>query len=159
MHSPSKDCRLPKYLLDEQLSPDVAAALMALSRTRGDEFHHVYDLSAGGTDDADIPALCATEGIYCVISANVRDFGARKAIYIELMRAGQHVVVLRFGKARPIVELQMHLLSGALPKVRAILTSATEPTLIRVSASGDCAVRSIDELIDELTGAERPPLP
>jgi hypothetical protein len=125
-------------------------------RSRGDQFAHVYDLEAGGTDDVDIPGLCAQKGIECVVSANVRDFGARKTVYVELMRAGRHVVVLRFGKGRPTIEMQMHLLALTLPKIDAIFARVSEPTLVKVSASGDCVTRSIDDLLSEITGEEEP---
>lgn len=154
----SKDCGgLRSYLLDEQLHEDVAHALGVLLRSRGDRFAHVYDLDAGVTDDLDMPRLCQAHGIDCVVSANVRDFGARKTVYIELMREGRHVVVLRFGKAKPTLEVQMQLLSASLPRIDVLLRSAAEPTLVKVSAAGDCVPRSIDELLSEITGDEMPP--
>ncbi len=157
MHSSSKGCSgLRSYLLDEQLHEDVAHALDVLLRTRGASFKHIYDLHAGGTDDLDIPELCRAYHIACVISANVRDFGARKTVYIELMRAGRHVVVLRFGKAKPTIEVQMQLLITALPKIDVILRDATELMLVRVAPSGECVARTIGELLAEITGEDQP---
>lgn len=142
--------------MDEQLHPDVAEALTVLRRSKEDRFDHIAALGAAGTEDLDIPSLCSGHGITCVISANVKDFGALKTVYVELLDAGVHVVVLRFGKAKPTPEVQMQVLATCVNRVDAILDAANEPTLVRVSPSGECAVRTIQELILEITGGESP---
>jgi hypothetical protein len=139
-------------LLDEQLHQDVAAALTVLRRSVGDTFSHVYDHDIGGIADGEIPGFCTAHGIHAITTANVRDFGARKTLYVELLDSGIHVVVLRFGKAQPTIEVQMSALVLAANRVTSILDAAQQPTLVRVGASGDCVGRSIEELVTEITG-------
>lgn len=77
-----------KYLLDEQLDEVVAAAMAPIAAKFGDEFVHILALRAQGTSNNEIPALCRDESIQCLVSANVRDFGARKFHFQALLAKG-----------------------------------------------------------------------
>jgi hypothetical protein len=131
--------------------------LTALRRSRGDHFSHVYDHGAGGIEDPDIPVFCRRNRIDVIITANVRDFGARKTMYLELLNAGTHVAVVRFGRAQPTIEVQNAVISLGLQRLTVLLEEKTEPTLFRISNSGQCVDRSIEELIAEITGSPRLP--
>jgi hypothetical protein len=140
------------YLLDEQLHEDVAAALQILRRSKRDRFSHVYNFGAGGIDDEDIPALCRERTVGALITANYKDFGARKVLYVALMGAGVNVVVLRPGKAKLNIENQMRLITAAINRIDVLLRDASSPILIKVDASGSCTPRSLGELLDEIEG-------
>lgn len=147
------------YLLDEQLNDAVARGLSPIGEIRGDTFRHIYDFGAAGMDDADIPGLCADHDVDVLVSANVKDFGARKALYAALLDAGIHVVVLRPGKSKFDPERQLQMLSGVTQAVKARLDVATGPTLIRVAAGGSLAERDLGELIAEIEGDGEARLP
>lgn len=78
-----------KALLDEQLNEASARALTSFSQSLGldDDYIHIYDLGAGGMGDAEIPGLCRNHDVDLLITANVTDFGARKALYAALIDA------------------------------------------------------------------------
>jgi hypothetical protein len=89
-----------KILLDEQLdTPDsvVGMALNAFASRHGCTFVSLQ-IEAPGLSDPEIPGYCRRNGIAALVSANVKDFGARLVLYEALLRAGISVVVLRPGK-------------------------------------------------------------
>jgi hypothetical protein len=137
-----------RVLVDEQLNGLVATTWSSLVED-DDAAVHIYDLHAGGTDDADIPALCEHHGINVVFTMNVRDFGAKLTLYQALMAAGVSVVV-----ARPKQNLDrgqqaaLFLQHGA--RIRRLLDEADGPILISASASG-VRERSLEELTAEIT--------
>lgn len=123
-------------------------------------YTHVYNHDVGGIADEDIPAFCADHAIDVLITSNVRDFGARKTIYALLLESGIHVVVVRLGKQKPTIEAQMAAVTLGISRLTTLLDEANEPILVRLTASGDCARRGLDELLAEIEGAEqRTPLP
>jgi Domain of unknown function (DUF5615) len=142
-----------RALLDEQLNEASARALAAfsLSRGRDDDYVHIYDLGAGGMADAEIPALCKEHSVDLLITANVVDFGARKALYAALIDAGVSVAVLRPGRQRFDAEVQHAMLALHRATIVRRLEEAHSPILLRVSFS-QVVVRTLDELISEIEG-------
>jgi hypothetical protein len=145
-------------LLDEQLdSPDMRVA-------RGlDIFGASYDLSfrtlrteAPGLKDEEIPGYCKREGIHALISLNVRDFGAKDALYRALMEAGVSIIVLRpQAKKSLTVDQQASLLTKHLRFISEHLHGG-ENILIRVNESG-CRKLTLEELRELVAGEGRLP--
>jgi predicted nuclease of predicted toxin-antitoxin system len=146
-------------LLDEQLdSPDmrVAQALSILGSAYECAFRSLR-VEAPGMKDPDIPAYCQREGIDALVSANIRDFGARQALYEALVTAGVSVVVIRPQRKQSLsVEQQASLLTTNLRYIAEHLTGASEPILIRANESG-AAERTLDDLRHEILGEGRLP--
>lgn len=142
------------YLLDEQLHQDVADSLQVLRRTKSDSFRHVYGVDAGGIQDPQIPQLCKDQQVDALITANYKDFGARKALYAALLRADVNVVVLRPGKAKLDIENQMRMITASINRIEVLLAQATEPILIKVDASGTCTARHLGALVSEIDGED-----
>ena len=145
-----------KYLLDEQLDEVVAAAMAPIAAKFGDEFVHILALRAQGTSDNEIPALCRDESIQCLVSANVRDFGARKFHFQALLAKGLHVVVRRPGRGKFYEEEQLALLARSYRRIRSITDATTAPRLLSCTPSG-VRDRSIEELIEEFDRGKRLP--
>ena len=145
-----------KYLLDEQLDEVVAASMGLIGVKFNDEFNHIVATRGHGTPDEEIPGVCGDEGAECLVTANVRDFGARKVYYQALLAEGLHVAVLRPGKARFYEEQQLALLSGSYRRIRSIVGKATEPQLLTCTPSG-VRQRTIDELIAEFDRGKKLP--
>lgn len=145
-----------RYLLDEQLDQVVAAAMAPIGSKLADEYLHILAVASPGTPDCEIPRLCRGKGIDCLVTANVRDFGARKFYYQALLAEELHVAVLRPGKARFYAEEQLSLLSKSYRTIRSIMVSADGPQLMACTASG-VRSRSIDELIEEFDRGQRLP--
>lgn len=141
-----------RYLLDECLCSQAAAAMTALA---GDsQFTYLLDLAAPSTDDLDIPRICALHDFNVLITANVKDFGARKVIYEAVMKSGVHVLVLRPGKLALDQYLQVGFLGRHYPRYNKLMSRATTPTLATVNEGG---VREITlaEILEEIAGWER----
>lgn len=137
-----------KYLLDEQLDEVVAASMNPLGAKMGDEFVHILQVRDQGTPDEEIPTVCRKEGAECLVTANVRDFGARKVYYQALLAEDLHVTVLRPGRMTFYEDQQLGLFSTTYRRTREILGTATEPLLLTCTPSG-VRSRSIEQLIDE----------
>lgn len=137
-----------RFLLDEHFDPVVADALTALTALDGDSYLQIAQEVGPGTADPDIPPLCKELGIDALITANFKDFGARKFYYEALLEAGVNVVVVRPGKVKFFPNEQLAILSRAQRRVRVLLIGADGPTLIRVTQS-DVRERTLDELIKE----------
>lgn len=121
-----------KYLLDEQLDEVVAESMTPIGSKFGDEFTHILAIRDQGTPDQEILVVCRNVGAECLISANVRDFGARKFYYQALLAEGLHVVVLRPGKGKFYEEEQLSLLSRSYRRIRSITRAAKEPQNARM---------------------------
>lgn len=145
-----------RYLLDEQLDEVVAASMMPIGSKFADEFLHILSVRRPGTPDDEIPVVCREERIACLVSANVRDFGARKFYFQALLAEGLHVAVLRPGKGKFYEEEQLSLLSRSYRAVRSIIASAESPQLISCTGAG-VRPRSIEDLIDEFDRGRRLP--
>jgi hypothetical protein len=144
-----------RFLLDEQLHPDAAASLDVLARSKGDEFTHILQHTTPGMDDADIPALCHEIGVDALITANVRDFGAKRFYYAQLVENGVHVVVLRPRRIKFTPEQQVSMMSGHLNRIRALLAEAAAPVLVKVTLSS-AEPRSLEELLANDTASKLP---
>lgn len=145
-----------KFLLDEQLDEVVAASMMPIGAKFEDEFIHILAVREQGTPDDEIPGVCHHEGAQCLVTANVRDFGARKFYYQALLAEDLHVAVLRPGKGKFYEEEQLALLSRSYRRIRSITREATAPQLLACTPSG-VRPRSIDELIEEFDRGRRLP--
>ncbi len=87
------------------------------------------------------------------MTANVRDFGARLALFDALLSNGIHVVVLRPGPKRVLTpEVQVSILALHSLRIVRELQAATEPTLIRVTQT-EVRARTLRELREEILGA------
>lgn len=138
-------------LLDEQLDGSVADGLNAMSKRHGASFQSIRDL-APGSKDADIPNFCQERGFDALVTANVRDFGAREALYAGLLAAGVSVVVLRPSRSQRLTpEVQLGVLSQHSVSITRKLAEATAPVLLRVNQSG-VRERTLEELRDEIHG-------
>lgn len=74
-------------ILDENLWPELATALNAFEQRYHLRFTHINKI-APGAQDPDIPDICRDQGAAAIVSANVRDFGARRVIFEALLEAG-----------------------------------------------------------------------
>lgn len=143
-------------LLDEQIDAAVAQGLNAMSHRHGMSFQSIRAI-APGMKDPDIPNLCKSLGFAVLISANVRDFGAKKVLYEALLDTGTSVVVLRPGKKQILTpEVQLGVLSQHSSSVGSALSRVADPTLLRVTQGG-VVERSLEELRREFEeGRELP---
>jgi hypothetical protein len=143
-------------LLDEQLDAAVADGLNLMTHRHGMRVESMRRV-APGTKDQQIPALCRESGHSALISANVRDFGARKPLYEALLEAGVSVVVLRPGRGQVLTpEVQLGVLSQHSSAIGRMLSAAEAPVLLRVRQSG-VVERTLDELRGEFEGTEQLP--
>jgi predicted nuclease of predicted toxin-antitoxin system len=147
-----------KFLLDEQLHRSAAQALHAFAQLSGDAFAHIYDYDAGGINDDAIPPLCKAQGIGVLVTANFRDFGARKLLYQRLLAAGIHVVVLRPGNIRFLPSKQVSILAAHYERIRRLLADSNGPTMVRVTST-TADEHDLDELIAKIEGGEKRRLP
>jgi hypothetical protein len=85
------------------------------------------------------------------VTANVKDFGAKLALYEALMEAGISVVLLRPSpKARALTpEAQMAALVTHSLRIGAELRAATEPILIRLTLT-ELRVRTLREVREQV---------
>lgn len=143
-----------RYLLDEQLDQVVALSMNPMGSKFGDEFIHILTLTHAGTLDTEIPNLCRDEGIGCIVTANVRDFGARKYHYQALLAENLHVAVLRPGRGKFYEEEQLALLSKSYRRIRVVAQEGRNPQLLACTQSG-VRPRTIEELIEEFDRGKR----
>ena len=140
-----------KFLLDENLHPQMAEILTILGRDDGHEFIHILSVAPPGTEDSVIPGLCRDREIQVLVTVNHKDFGARKALYKALIDAHVSVVVVRPGRLRFVKANQAMVLTGAYPTFTKYAVEAQNPTLIKVTPSGT-VTRSLEELEAEIQG-------
>jgi predicted nuclease of predicted toxin-antitoxin system len=138
-----------RIILDEQLDPTLANVLNVLRNRHGCEFVSLRDLAPPKTQDIEIPKICRDNGAIALVTADVKDFGAKKVYFEALLEAGVSVVTLRPQKRIHVLESQTALLLEWSREVAAVLRDATEPVLVRVNNSG-VSPRSLQELIDEV---------
>jgi hypothetical protein len=146
-----------RYLLDECLNEVAAGALQAFGTRDGHTFRYIASDEVGhaGALDGDIPSVCQSEQWDVLITANVRDFGARKVLYQALIASGVHVVVLRPPGKRPMDEyLQASLLSRHYKAFTRTLQDRNAPGLLVITDSG-IRERTLDELVQEIQAYER----
>lgn len=145
-------------LLDEQLdSPDmkVARALDIMGASHALSFRSLRT-EAPGLKDEEIPAYCEREAVDALVSFNVRDWGAKDALYRALIEAGVSIVVLRPQVRKSLtIEQQLSLISKHLRVIGEHLHTG-ERVLLRVNESG-CRKWTLQELRDEIAGEGRLP--
>lgn len=144
-----------RYLLDECLCEQATNAMEAL-RKPADHFAYIagHEVAHAGAQDPEIPVICKDLGWDVLLTANVRDFGARKVLYQSLLAEGIHVLVVRPGKQKLDEFLQVSLLARHYPKFSAKFEVATGPLLVVARESG-IKERDLDELIAEIEAAEQ----
>ena len=81
-----------RVILDENLWPETATSLNAFESRFDLHFQHINQIAPGAQDE-DIPEICREQGAIALVSANVRDFGARRVIFEALLASGISVVV------------------------------------------------------------------
>jgi hypothetical protein len=86
-----------RIILDENLWPELAAALNAFEPRYNLTFLHINEIAPGAQDE-DIPKICRRHGAAALVSENVRDFGARRVIFEALLGAGVSMIVPRPSK-------------------------------------------------------------
>lgn len=144
------------YLLDEQLHEETSRGLSVFGERHGDAFAHIVSRFGSGIPDEEIPALCRDAGFEVLITANVKDFGARKALYQALLDHGLHVVVVRPGKQRFVSERQAALFLQHYGSVRRHLTAGA-PTVLVVVTPSSVRHRTVADLLEEIEGGSRLP--
>jgi hypothetical protein len=137
-------------LLDEMFDAEVASALNVLAYRHGCIYSAIRSIAAGAADEQ-IPTICRDRGIGALVTANVRDFGARLVLYQALLDAGISVVVVRPARLALTPEVQMALLSAHSVRIAKLLSEASGSVLLRLTQGG-IVERSLDELRDEIEG-------
>ena len=145
-----------KFLLDENLESVVAKAASAMVDKRGDSFVSMKEINAEGIKDPEIPALARKHQVACFITANVRDFGAKKFYFEALLAEDLHVCVLRPPRTRKFNgPQQLSLLMQNYEAIRNHIDRAASPVLMIANLSG-VRIRTIDELIAEFGSGQAP---
>lgn len=112
---------------------------------------------AQGAADEDIPRLCREQGIAAIATANVKDFGAKVALYQALLAEGVSVVVLRPSRQQTLTpENQLAILSAHSRTIGRRLQAAQGSILLRVTLGG-VVPRTLAELTDEIESGQRLP--
>lgn len=138
-----------RIILDEQLDPTLADVLNVLQSRHGCTFVSLRHLAPPKTQDIEIPGICKEQGAIALVTADVKDFGAKRVYFEALLEAGVSVVTLRPQKRTHVLETQTALLLQWSREVASTLRRAAEPILVRVNNSG-VSPRSLQDLIDEL---------
>ena len=137
-----------RVLLDENLWPELAIALNAFEQRYNLSFIHINDVAPDVQDD-DIPAICRELGATALVSANVRDFGARRIIFEALLEAGVSVIVPRPSRRVTLTpEVQMSMLMRHIKSIAAALRRDQGQLLLKITEGG-VTETSIEQLIKE----------
>ena len=137
-----------RVLLDENLWPELAIALNAFEQRYNLSFIHINDVAPDVQDD-DIPAICRELGATALVSANVRDFGARRIIFEALLEAGVSVIVPRPSRRVTLTpEVQMSMLMRHIKSIAAALRRDQGQLLLKITEGGVTEI-SIEQLIKE----------
>jgi len=138
-----------RIILDEQLDPTLADVLNVLWSRHGCTFVSLRHLAPPKTQDIEIPGICNEHGAAALVTADVKDFGAKRVYFEALIEAGVSVVTLRPQRRTHVLEAQTALLLQWSQEVAAALRDTAEPILIRVNNSG-VSPRNLQELIKEI---------
>lgn len=136
-----------KVLLDENLHENVALALHAVNPS--DTVLHIVTEGHAGMQDPQIPPYCESQGVEVLVTANVKDFGAKKVYFEALLRAGVSVIVARPGHYVFTPHGQLGILAPRFPQMLKSIAESESPLLFTVSPSG-YRERSLDELAAEI---------
>jgi hypothetical protein len=138
-----------RVILDENLWPETATALNAFEPRFDLHFVHINHIAPGAQDE-DIPEICREQGATALVSANVRDFGARRIIFEALLASGISVIVPRPSKRATLTpQVQVSMLVRHIERISATLHQAQEPVLLRVTEGGITEV-SLEQLVKEV---------
>jgi predicted nuclease of predicted toxin-antitoxin system len=138
-----------RIILDEQLDPKTVEVLNVLESRHGCNFQTLRDLVSPGTPDVEVPEICRNAGAVALVTADVKDFGAKRVYFEALVEAGLSVIVLRPRKGRYALEAQTAVLLDRSQEIASGLREAESPMLIRVNKDG-ISTRSLQELIEEI---------
>lgn len=138
-----------RIILDENLWPELATALNAFEQRYHLNFVHINDIAPGAQDE-DIPRICREHGATALVSANVRDFGARRIIFEALLEAGISVVVPRPSKRVTLTpEVQMSMLIRHIQRIADSLRSSQRHLLLKLTEGGVTEI-TLEQLSREL---------
>ncbi len=138
-----------RIILDENLWPELAPALNAFKHRYHLTFLHINDIAPGAQDE-DIPAICREQQAAALVSANVRDFGARRVIFEALLEAGVSVIVPRPSKRVTLTpEVQMSMLIRHIQRVAGALRRGRGPLLLKLTEGGVTEI-TLEELSREV---------
>lgn len=112
-----------KIILDEQLDPRSADVLNVMESRHDCTFVSLQDLAPPKTQDIEIPNICRQNSAVALVTADVKDFGAKTVHFRALLEAGVSVITLR-------------------PQKRASV-------LVRINNSG-ISVRDLEDLVIEI---------
>lgn len=107
------------------------------------------------TQDIEIPDICRRNGAVALVTADVKDFGAKEVYFKALLEAGVSVITLRPQKRASVLEAQTALLLSWSREVAKALRDASTPVLVRVNNSG-ISTRNLGELIAEISSKRTP---
>lgn len=142
-----------KVVLDEQLDPVTAAVLNVTTHRHGCTFVSLRDLAPPSTQDIEIPDICRANEAVALVTADVKDFGAKIVYFRALLEAGVSVITLRPQKRGSVLEAQTALLLNWSREVANALRNTSMPVLIRVNSSGISA-RNLKELVEEISSKQ-----
>lgn len=138
-----------RIVLDENLWPELATALNAFEPRYHLTFVHINDIAPGAQDE-DIPAICREQGATALVSANVRDFGARRIIFEALLEAGISVIVPRPSKRVTLTpEVQMSMLIRHIQRIAGALHASQTYLLLKLTEGGVTEI-TLEQLSKEL---------
>lgn len=148
-----------KFLLDEMLNARTAATMRTLGSEDGDDYVYLleHDSGLGGTSDEGIPPICKAGGFDALITANHKDFAARKVLWLALIEAGTHLLVLRPKKQKFTVDLQVSFLARFRHHTREAFAAGNGAGVLVVVSEGAMRTRTIEQLIAEVEGETRLP--
>lgn len=137
-----------RIILDENLWPELATALNAFERRYHLVFVHINDIAPGAQDE-DIPDICREHGAAALVSANVRDFGARRIIFEALLEAGISVIVPRPSRRATLTpEVQMAMLIRHIQRIATVLRDNPDNMLLKLTEGGITEI-SLEQLSRE----------
>lgn len=139
-----------KVVLDEQLDPVTATMLNVTTHRHGCTFISLRDLAPPSTQDIEIPDICRRHEAVALVTADVKDFGAKIVYFRALLEAGVSVITLRPQKRGSVLEAQTALLVSWSREAASVLRNASIPVLIRVNNSG-ISTRNLEELVEEIS--------
>jgi hypothetical protein len=137
-----------RVILDENLWPETATALNVFESHFDLHFEHINQIAPGAQDE-EIPEICREQGAIALVSANVRDFGARRIIFEALLASGISVIVPRPSKRATLTpQVQVSMLMRHIERISTTLRQTQEPVLLRLTEGGITEV-SLEQLVRE----------
>jgi hypothetical protein len=132
------------------LDPRSAAVLNVIEDCHGCAFVSLRDLAPPRTQDIEIPNICRQNDAVALVTADVKDFGAKSVYFRALLEAGVSVITLRPQRRASVLEAQTALLLNWSREMAGALRDASTPVLIRVNNRG-ISTRNLEELVEEIS--------